>query len=155
MKFLALLHIALLTAATTTFAFPTAEPPTSPPQVPSRRSRPSSSLPNLFPCDSNANPPTVTYTQNWAGAVLTGAGYRTVAATITVPPVRLPPGSNSDVLHGVSAWVGIDGAHACPDAILQAGVDMYMNHSIPRYWAWYVTYDAALPPLPYQPTNHQ
>lgn len=96
-------------------------------------------LRTLFPPGERAegdNPPAVTYDTNWAGAVLTGAGYRTVTGTITVPAVRLPRGTNSNALHAVSAWVGIDGERACPHAILQAGVDMFMNHSSAVYWAW-------------------
>ena len=111
-----------------------------------RRSRLTDRLNTLFTHNSSDTPPTVTYNQNWAGAVLTGAGYRSVTGTIQVPEIRLPPGDNSDVLHAVSAWVGIDGEYACPNAILQVGVDMYMNHSVPAYWAWYV------PPLP--PPSH-
>ncbi len=84
------------------------------------------------------SPPAETYDQNWAGAVLTGAGYRTVTGTVTVPSLRVPPGASSNELHAVSAWVGIDGDFACPNAMLQAGVDMYLNNSIPSYWAWYV-----------------
>lgn len=103
---------------------------------PIRHSHFSSRWNTPFPRSSQDTPPSVTYNQNWAGAVLTGAGYRTVTATIQVPAVRLPPGANSDVLHAVSAWVGIDGEHACPNAILQVGVDMYINNSIPAYWAW-------------------
>ncbi len=84
----------------------------------------------------NDPPPAITYDEDWAGAVLTGAGYRSVVGNITVPHVRLPAGGSSDVLHAVSAWVGIDGEFACPNAILQAGVDMYLNRSVPGYWAW-------------------
>ena len=149
MKFPAILHTALL--ITTALAFPTANLSPNPPDTTIRRSRLSSRLQTLLPTDSSAAPPTVTYNQNWAGAVLVGAGYRTVAATVTVPPVRLPPGSNSDVLHAVSAWVGIDGERACPNAILQAGVDMYMNHSIPHYWAWYDGHHSLTSPFPSLP----
>lgn len=81
-------------------------------------------------------PPPVTYDQNWAGAVVIGAGYRSVSGTLTVPPIRLPAGADKEVVHAVSAWVGMDGEAACPKAIMQVGVDMYMNHSIPWYWAW-------------------
>ncbi|KAK4039063.1 peptidase A4 family-domain-containing protein [Parachaetomium inaequale] len=101
-----------------------------------RRSRLTDRLNTLFTHNSSDTPPTVTYNANWAGAVLTGAGYRSATGTIQVPAIRLPPGADSNVLHAVSAWVGIDGEYACPNAILQVGVDMYMNHSVPAYWAW-------------------
>ncbi|KAH6842710.1 peptidase A4 family-domain-containing protein [Chaetomium sp. MPI-CAGE-AT-0009] len=138
MKLTAILHAALLgsTAALSFF-----NGPSNIPSLPvARRSRFTDRLNSLFPQGSSDDLPGVNYSQNWAGAILVGAGYRTVAATIHVPVIRLPPGANSDKLHAVSAWVGIDGEYACPNAILQVGVDMYMNHSEAAYWAWFEWY---------------
>lgn len=137
MKFTAILHAALLGSATAFFPFTS---PSTKPALPAlRRSRFTNRLNSLSPDSPQASPddlPGVTYSENWAGAVLVGAGYRSVAATIHIPSIRLPIGAQSDKLHAVSAWVGIDGERACPNAILQVGVDMYMNHSDPAYWAW-------------------
>ncbi|KAK3303191.1 peptidase A4 family-domain-containing protein [Chaetomium strumarium] len=105
------------------------------PSVRRSRLRPRAAL-SAPSTDDETNPPDETYNGNWAGAVLTGAGYRTVTGTITLPPLRLPPGADSNVLHAVSAWVGIDGQPPCPNAILQLGVDMYLNASEPSYSAW-------------------
>ena len=140
MKFTASLLGAML-GASSILALPLDQPGSQPTQLTpsSRRSSPNTSLKTLSGYGpGNASPPAVYYDKNWAGAVQTGAGYKSVTGTITVPPVKLPPGANPEVLHAVSAWVGIDGELACQDTILQAGVDMYMNHSIPEYWAWYV-----------------
>lgn len=101
-----------------------------------RGSRLRNRLKTLFVDTTEETPPTASYNQNWAGAVLTGAGYRSITGTIKVPELQLPVDANSSVLHAVSAWVGIDGEYACPNAILQVGVDMYLNNSIPAYWAW-------------------
>ena len=134
MKLTAILHTALLGSAAAISSF---TGPSNKPSLPAVRC--SRLTDRLNGVSSQAAPddlPGVTYSKNWAGAILTGIGYRSVTATIHVPSIRLPPGAQSDVLHAVSAWVGIDGEHACPNAILQVGVDMYMNHSDPAYWAW-------------------
>ncbi|KAK3292438.1 peptidase A4 family-domain-containing protein [Chaetomium fimeti] len=139
MKFTAILHTVLL-GLTAAFSLPTE--PSNKPSLPAvvRRSRFTDRLNSLSPQGPSADSPGVSYTQNWAGAVVTAVGYRTVAATIRVPALRLPPGAKADTPHAVSAWVGIDGEHACPNAMLQVGVDMYMNHSEPAYWAWFQWY---------------
>ncbi|KAK4099479.1 concanavalin A-like lectin/glucanase [Parathielavia hyrcaniae] len=69
--------------------------------------------------------------------MLTGAGYRTVVGSIDIPALRLPPDANASALHAVSAWVGIDGGAACPHALLQVGVDMYLSKGATQYWAWF------------------
>jgi hypothetical protein len=134
MKLTAVLRAVLL-GSITTLAFPTNHHQDEPLPI-VRRSRLSNRLKALFAQATGETPPTVNYNQNWAGAVLTGAGYRTITGTIKVPDMKLPLSANSNVLHAVSAWVGIDGEYACPNAILQVGVDMYLNNSIPAYWAW-------------------
>jgi hypothetical protein len=135
MKLTAILHAVLL-GLTTALSLPK-EPSDGLTLPAARRSRLTDRLSTLFTHNASDTPPTVAYNQNWAGAVLTGAGYRSVTGTIQIPGIRLPAGADSNVLHAVSAWVGIDGEYACPNAILQVGVDMYMNHSVPTYWAWY------------------
>ncbi|EAQ84825.1 hypothetical protein CHGG_08839 [Chaetomium globosum CBS 148.51] len=138
MKLTAILHTALLGSAAAISSF---TGPSNKPSLPAvRRSRLTDRLNGVSSQAAPDDLPGVTYSKNWAGAILTGIGYRSVTATIHVPSIRLPPGAQSDVLHAVSAWVGIDGEHACPNAILQVGVDMYMNHSDPAYWAWFEWY---------------
>lgn len=63
----------------------------------------------------------VSYSSNWAGAVLIGSGYKSVTGTITVPTPKLPSGASSSQTYSASAWVGIDG-DTCSTAILQSGV---------------------------------
>lgn len=63
----------------------------------------------------------VSYSTNWAGAVLTGTGYKTVIGTITVPTPKIPSGGSSGTTYSASAWVGIDG-DSCQTAILQTGL---------------------------------
>ncbi|KAG4438459.1 hypothetical protein IFR05_006069 [Cadophora sp. M221] len=73
----------------------------------------------------------VSYSSNWAGAVLIGTGYTSVTGTFTVPsPTTAGSGS---------AWVGIDG-DTCGTAILQTGVDWTRSGSKITYDAWYEWY---------------
>lgn len=74
-----------------------------------------------FSTDSITNDTHVSYSTNWAGAVLTGSGYKTVVGTITVPTPKVPSGGSSSTTYSASAWVGIDG-DSCQTAILQTGV---------------------------------
>jgi hypothetical protein len=133
MKFAAILHAALL-GSVTGLAVPSYTPDDPRPTI--RGSRLIDRLQTLSADRPQVTPTAAPYSSVWAGAVLTGAGYRTVVGSIQVPPIRLPPNASSDELHGVSAWVGIDGQDACPNAILQVGVDMFLNHSVTQYWAW-------------------
>ncbi|KAJ3346016.1 hypothetical protein HDU83_003512 [Entophlyctis luteolus] len=73
----------------------------------------------------------VSYSSNWAGAVLVGSGYTSVTATFTVPT---PSTTGSG-----SAWVGLDG-DTCQTAILQTGVDWTKSGSSVTYDAWYEWY---------------
>ncbi|KAH6705425.1 peptidase A4 family-domain-containing protein [Leptodontidium sp. 2 PMI_412] len=73
----------------------------------------------------------VSYSSNWAGAVLVGTGYTSVTGTFTVPS---PTSAGSG-----SAWVGIDG-DTCGTAILQTGVDWTRSGSKITYDAWYEWY---------------
>jgi hypothetical protein len=70
----------------------------------------------------------VSYSSNWAGAVLIGSGYKSVTGTITVPTPKLPSGASSSKTYSASAWVGLDG-DTCQTAILQTGVGEYMGQS--------------------------
>ncbi|KAG9246851.1 peptidase A4 family-domain-containing protein [Calycina marina] len=73
----------------------------------------------------------VSYSGNWAGAVLVGTGYTSVTGTFTVPtPTTAGSGS---------AWVGIDG-DTCSTAILQTGIDWTKSGSSITYDAWYEWY---------------
>ncbi|KUJ12839.1 uncharacterized protein LY89DRAFT_195318 [Mollisia scopiformis] len=78
-----------------------------------------------------ANISNVEYSENWAGAVLIGTGYKSVTGTFTVPT---PSTTGSG-----SAWVGIDG-DTCDTAILQTGIDWTKSGSSITYDAWYEWY---------------
>ncbi|KAH6652440.1 putative aspergillopepsin [Truncatella angustata] len=70
----------------------------------------------------------VSYSSNWAGAVLIGTGYKAVTGTFVVPTPS-----------AASAWVGIDGDTAS-NSILQTGVDFYVEGSQVSFDAWYEWY---------------
>ncbi len=57
----------------------------------------------------SSNGSQVSYSSNWAGAVLIGSGYQSVVGTITVPTPKAPSGGSSRTQYAASAWVGIDG----------------------------------------------
>lgn len=76
------------------------------------------------------------YSSNWAGAVLTGSGYTTVTGTIVVPTPQEPSEGSSGTQYATSAWVGIDG-DTCQSAILQTGVDFYVEDGQASFDAWY------------------
>ncbi|EAW11000.1 A4/G1 family peptidase [Aspergillus clavatus NRRL 1] len=95
--------------------------------------------------------PNITWSKNWAGAVREkpppGASYTAVTATFTVPEATAVAGVAG--MQAGSAWVGIDG-DTYPTAILQAGVDFYVEDGKHTYDAWYewfpdVAYDFRLP----------
>ena len=79
------------------------------------------------------------YSSNWAGAVLIGSGYKSVTATIVVPTPKTPSGGSSRTQYAASAWVGLDG-DTCQSAILQTGVDFYVQGSSVSFDAWYEWY---------------
>jgi len=83
------------------------------------------------PAAQSANISEVSYSSNWAGAVLIGSGYTSVTGTFTVPT---PSTAGSG-----SAWVGIDG-DTCSTAILQTGIDWTKSGSSITYDAWYEWY---------------
>lgn len=81
----------------------------------------------------------VSYSTNWAGAVMIGTGYTTVTGTFTVPTPKVPTGGSSAKTYSASAWVGIDG-DTCSSAILQTGIDFNIKGSSVSYDAWYEWY---------------
>jgi hypothetical protein len=81
----------------------------------------------------------VSYSSNWAGAVLVGSGYKSVTGTFVVPTPKKPSGGSSSTTYSASAWVGIDG-DTCQTAILQTGVDFNVQGSSVSYDAWYEWY---------------
>jgi hypothetical protein len=81
----------------------------------------------------------VSYSTNWAGAVLIGTGYKSVTGTIVVPTPETPSGGSSRTEYAASAWVGIDG-DTCQTSILQTGVDFYVEGSEVAFDAWYEWY---------------
>ena len=98
----------------------------------------------------------VSYSSNWAGAVIIGSKITQVQGTFTVPTVKEPSGGSSSQEYGASAWVGIDGdtcgagllrfkiATKHPlivlAAILQTGVDFLVEGTQTAYEAWYEWY---------------
>lgn len=88
---------------------------------------------------ATANESHVTYSSNWAGAVLVGSGYKSVTGTITVPTPKEPSSGSSSTQYAATAWVGIDG-DTCTTAILQTGVDFYVQGTTVSFDAWYEWY---------------
>lgn len=86
----------------------------------------------------NAN---VQYSNNWAGVVRESpppsATYNAVSATFTVPDPTAT--DNSGDQQAASVWVGIDG-DTYTQAILQTGIDSYIQNGQKSYDAWYEWY---------------
>jgi hypothetical protein len=76
------------------------------------------------------------YSSNWAGAVLISSGFTSVTGTIVVPTPNTPPGGREGTQYAASAWVGIDG-DTCSNAIIQTGVDFYIQDGEVSFDAWY------------------
>ena len=80
---------------------------------------------------NTGNETQVSYSTNWAGAVLdappAGETFTGVSAQFVVPTPQLPSGSGAGT-YSASAWVGIDG-DTYQDAILQTGVDFNVDSS--------------------------
>lgn len=83
----------------------------------------------------------VEYSKNWAGMVREhpppSATYNAVSATFTVPEPTATDDSGD--MQAVSAWVGIDG-DTYTEAILQTGIDAYIEDGQTSYDAWYEWY---------------
>jgi hypothetical protein len=86
----------------------------------------------------------VSYSTNWAGAVLIGSGYKSVTGTFVVPTPSTPSGGSTRTEYAASAWVGIDG-ETCQTSILQTGVDFYVEGSSVSFDAWYEWYPDCKP----------
>jgi Peptidase A4 family len=82
------------------------------------------------------------YDSNWAGAVLIGNSFTSVTATIVVPTPQTPSGGNAFTQYAATAWVGIDG-DTCQSAILQTGVDFWIQDGQPTFDGWYEWYPEA------------
>ncbi len=78
----------------------------------------------------------VSYSSNWAGAVLIGSRYTSVTGTFKVPTPSKPSGGSSSTEYSASAWVGIDG-DTCSTSILQTGIDFNIQGGRVTYDAWY------------------
>ncbi|KAK3332200.1 acid proteinase [Cercophora scortea] len=104
-----------------------------------RKTNPKISAVSDASIDAITNNTNVDYSTNWAGAVLIGTGYKSVTATITVPTPKKPSGGSSSTQYAASAWVGIDG-DTCQTAILQSGVDFYVQGTSVSFDAWYEWY---------------
>ncbi|KAJ5580326.1 uncharacterized protein N7459_006311 [Penicillium hispanicum] len=83
----------------------------------------------------------VQYSKNWAGIVReqppASGTYTAVSATFNVPDPTAT--DNSGEVQAASAWVGIDG-DTYTNAILQTGVDAYIQNGQKSYDAWYEWY---------------
>lgn len=83
----------------------------------------------------------VQYSNNWAGVVRENpppsATYNAVSATFTVPDPTAT--DNSGDQQAASVWVGIDG-DTYTKAILQTGIDSYIQNGEKSYDAWYEWY---------------
>ncbi|KAJ5496171.1 Concanavalin A-like lectin/glucanases superfamily [Penicillium fimorum] len=83
----------------------------------------------------------VQYSKNWAGVVREkpppSATYTAVSATFTVPEPTATDKSGD--IQAVSAWVGIDG-DTYTKAILQTGIDAYIQNGKQTFDAWYEWY---------------
>ncbi|CAN8101691.1 unnamed protein product [Discula destructiva] len=78
----------------------------------------------------------VEYSSNWAGAVLSSTSFTEVTGTIVVPTLSA---TSSRTESAGAAWVGIDG-DTCQTAILQTGIDWYVEGSSVSFDAWYEWY---------------
>ncbi|KIY47138.1 hypothetical protein FISHEDRAFT_66179 [Fistulina hepatica ATCC 64428] len=97
--------------------------------------------------ESSSNQTGVEYSSNWAGAILVAdsATYTAVKGKFTVPTPSVPDDTSSYASnYSAAAWVGIDGADNCSDAILQAGLDFTIDTNLGNisYDAWYEWYPA-------------
>jgi hypothetical protein len=105
----------------------------------SRQSNPSDR--NGVLLKEGSNGADVEYSKNWAGVVReqppASATYTAVSATFTVPEPTAT--DNSGNMQAVSAWVGIDG-DTYTQAILQTGIDAYIQNGQRTYDAWYEWY---------------
>jgi len=83
----------------------------------------------------------VQYSQNWAGVVRVSppasATYSAVSATFTVPEPTATDDSGD--MQAASVWVGIDG-DTYTKAILQTGIDSYIQNGETTFDAWYEWY---------------
>lgn len=86
----------------------------------------------------------VQYSNNWAGVVRdqppASATYSAVSATFTVPDPTAT--DNSRDMQAASVWVGIDG-DTYAKAILQTGVDSYIQNGETFFDAWYEWYPSS------------
>ncbi|KAJ5707825.1 Concanavalin A-like lectin/glucanases superfamily [Penicillium malachiteum] len=110
----------------------------------SRQSMPSERNGVLLKEGSDSEAASVQYSKNWAGVVLEqpppSATYTAVSATFTVPDPTATDDSGN--MQAASAWVGIDG-DSYTKAILQTGVDAYIQNGDKTYDAWYEWYPNA------------
>ena len=90
----------------------------------------------------------ILWTQNWAGAALMGSNLTAVTGLVKIPTAATPPGGRPGVQYATTTWVGIDGVSCSTDALLQAGVDTFVQNGRIRYEAWYEWYPQPSIPFP-------
>jgi hypothetical protein len=133
--------ITALVCAAAVFAAPFTEVRHERRQARARRTLPPQNLTDAAEIDGlgGTNGANVQYSTNWAGLVLIGNSYTSVTGTIVVPTPKQPSGGNTRTQYAASAWVGIDG-DTCDSAILQTGVDFYIQGGQVSFDGWYEWY---------------
>ena len=133
--------IAALFCASSILASPIADRRRERRQARARRTRPALNLTNVTQSDGPAtiSSDDAQTSTNWAGAVLVGTGYTSVTGSIVVPTPQEPPRARRNTQYAAAAWVGIDG-DTCGSAIIQTGVDFYIQGGEVSYDAWYEWY---------------
>jgi hypothetical protein len=108
----------------------------------SRRTLPPQNLVHSTPIEGSAGISSshVDYSDNWAGAVLIGKNFTSVTGKIVVPTASMPPGGNRQTQYAGSPWVGIDGYDDCSAAILQTGIDFYVQGGQVSWDGWWEYY---------------
>jgi hypothetical protein len=136
--------IAVFLYASTIFAAPFSERRHNRRQARARRTLRPQNVTNAAEVNGQAGIDNVNaqYSSNWAGAVLIDSGFTSVTGTIVVPTPQEPPNAREGTQYAASAWVGIDG-DTCSSAIIQTGVDFYIQDGEVSYDAWYEWLPAA------------
>jgi hypothetical protein len=90
--------------------------------------------------------------RNWSGYAVTGASYKSVSGTWTVPTVT--GGSKRKTVEYSSTWVGIDGFLRHDYNLIQAGTEQDWVHGTAYYQAWWEilpSYETPITSIPVHP----
>ena len=95
------------------------------------RARPVSSGLTGFEAHAAREPHSTAQSRNWSGYVKSGNGFTSAAAEFTVPTLKTTyPGYSS-------TWVGIGGASASDQYLIQTGIEADVAGGRAGYYAWY------------------